>query len=125
MTGSSCRIDRWLWAVRIFRTRSLAKQACLGGVIRVNGSLAKPSTNVKSRDQVTVKIRGAIKEIEVVQTLEKRVGSALATNYYIDHSPKPDHSEQTTSPTPVAERERGSGRPTKRDRRQIDKLRRS
>jgi len=63
--------------------------------------------------------------MEVVQTLEKRVGPALAANYYIDHSPAPDQSEQTISSPRVAERARGSGRPTKRDRRQIDKLRRS
>ena len=125
MTESSCRIDRWLWAVRIFRTRSLAKEACLRGAIRVNGSVAKPSSNVKSSDRVTIKIRGALKEMEVVQTLEKRVGPALAGNYYIDHSPAPDQSEQTISSPRVAERARGSGRPTKRDRRQIDKLRRS
>ncbi|HAF69376.1 MAG TPA: RNA-binding protein [Acidimicrobiaceae bacterium] len=123
MNKSSCRVDRWLWAVRIFRTRSLSKEACVRGAIRVNGSAAKPSASVKSGDRVTVKIRGSLKELEVIQTLEKRVGPALAANYYIDHSPASAQNEPTVSFNPVAKRERGSGRPTKRDRRHIDRLR--
>ncbi len=117
-------MDRWLWAVRTFRTRSLAKEACVRGAVRINGSIAKPSSNVKRGDWVKVKIRGTFKELEVTQILEKRVGPALVANYYIDHSPLPDKNKATTSLTPVAKRERGSGRPTKRDRRRIDKLRR-
>jgi ribosome-associated heat shock protein Hsp15 len=123
MNQSSCRADRWLWAVRMFRTRSLAKQACARGTVRINGSIAKPSSNVRLGDRVKVKARGAFKELEVTQILEKRVGPALAGDYYIDHSPLPEKDESTISLTPVAKRERGAGRPTKRDRRRIDRLR--
>ena len=125
MTKSSCRIDRWLWSVRIFRTRSLAKEACLRGAIRVNDAVVKPSSNVKSGDRVTVKTSSVLKVLEVVQTLEKRVGPAVALNYYLDHTPAPARIQQPNAVTPVAKRERGAGRPTKRERRQIDKLRRS
>ena len=124
MPSNSCRVDRWLWAVRMFRTRSLAKQACVRGSVRINGSVAKPSSNVKAGDRVKVKITpGAFKELEVTRILEKRVGPALAGDHYLDHSPLPDKDKATTSLTPVAKRERGAGRPTKRDRRRIDKLR--
>ena len=125
MTKSSCRIDRWLWSVRIFRTRSLAKEACLRGAIRVIDAVVKPSSNLKSGDRVTVKTSSVLKVLEVVQTLEKRVGPAVALDYYLDHTPAPTCIEQPNAVTPVAKRERGSGRPTKRERRQIDKLRRS
>ncbi|MFL2988053.1 MAG: RNA-binding S4 domain-containing protein [Candidatus Poriferisodalaceae bacterium] len=123
MNPNSCRVDRWLWAVRMFRTRSLAKQACVRGSVRVNDSVAKPSSNVKPGDRVKVKTRGEFRELEVSQILEKRVGPALARDYYIDHSPLPNKDKATTSLTPVAKREPGAGRPTKRDRRRIDKLR--
>ena len=124
MPSNSGRVDRWLWAVRMFRTRSLAKQACVRGSVRINGSVAKPSSNVKAGDRVKVKTTpGAFKELEVTRILEKRVGPALAGDYYLDHSPLPDNDKTTTSLTPVAKRDRGSGRPTKRDRRRIDKFR--
>ena len=86
--------------------------------------MANTSSNVKVGARVEVKTTpGAFKELEVSRILEKRVGPPLAGDYYLDHSPLPDNDKTTTSLTPVAKRDRGSGRPTKRDRRRIDKFR--
>ena len=124
MNPDSCRLDRWLWAVRVYKTRSLAKDACLKGAIRVNGSTAKPAARIKSGDQISVKGRERTRELEVAAVLEKRVGPALASNYFVDHTP-PSHKESGIGPSvSLPQRDRGAGRPTKRDRRLIDKLRR-
>jgi len=122
-TGS-CRLDRWLWAVRVFKTRSLAKDACVRGSVRVNNSTAKPAMRIKPGDRVTIKLRARVRELELVQVLEKRVGPSLVSNYYIDHTPLPDKKLEASPVVTVGQRDRGAGRPTKRDRRLIDKLRR-
>ena len=122
MKPDSCRLDRWLWAVRVFKTRSLANAACLKGAIRVNGSTAKPAFKIKSGDQISVKGRERTRELELAAVLEKRVGPALASNYFVDHTP-PSNNESGIEPSvSFPPRDRGAGRPTKRDRRLIDKL---
>ena len=113
------RVDAWTWAVRLFPTRSAAGAACKAGHVRVNGERAKPATIVVPGDEVHV--RGGERErIVVVQrTVVKRVGAPVAVACYLDRSPAPppkDHIEAGT-------RDRGAGRPTKRDRRLIQKLR--
>lgn len=114
------RVDRWLWAVRCFKTRAEATDACRGGHVRVNDRPAKAATNVVIGDQVVARVHGADRILEVRQLIEKRVGAALAADCYVDHTPPPAEVEP-----PVAARERGAGRPTKRDRRQMDRLRRN
>lgn len=113
------RVDRWLWAVRLFKTRGEATDACRGGHVRVNGRPAKAATTVAVGDQVNVRTHGGERSVEVRQLLEKRVGAALAADSYIDHTPPPPPREER-----VAERERGAGRPTKRERRQLDRWQR-
>jgi ribosome-associated heat shock protein Hsp15 len=113
------RVDRWLWAVRLFRTRSDATGACRGGHVRINGRPAKAAATVAVGDQVVVRTHGLERTVEVRQLIEKRVGAVLAADSYVDHTPPPPPREPT-----VAERERGAGRPTKRERRQLDRWQR-
>lgn len=112
------RLDVWLWSVRLFRTRSSATDAVRGGHVRLNGDPVKPARLVKPGDRVTVKEPGWVREFEVVELLNKRVGAKVAVEAYRDHSgERPAHLS-----APVARRDRGAGRPTKRDRREIDRL---
>ena len=113
------RVDAWTWAVRLFPTRSAAGAACKAGHVRVNGERAKPATMVVPGDEVHV--RGGERErIVVVQrTVVKRVGAPVAVTCYLDRSPALPPKEHIDPGT----RDRGAGRPTKRDRRLIQRLR--
>ncbi len=115
----STRVDRWLWAVRLTKTRSDAAQACRGGHIRVNDRTAKPSTTVRVGDEVRVRLHGVTRIVDVSHVIVKRVGAPIATRCYVDRSPTPP--PQSTGP--VLKRDRGAGRPTKKERRQLDRLR--
>lgn len=117
----STRIDKWLAAVRLCKTRSAAADACTGGKVRINGSSAKPSSLVRPGDRVEARINKRERVVEVVKVIEKRVGAPVAAECYVDHSPP---VERTVREPAVAAREQGSGRPTKRDRRKIERLRR-
>ena len=114
------RIDRYLAAVRLVKTRPIASQLCEGGHVRVNGRVAKPSTKVRVGDRVEARIADRDRIIEVVRVIETRVGAPVASTCYIDHSPPPPEREELG---PNFVRDRGAGRPTKRDRRQLDRLR--
>ena len=115
------RIDQWLHAVRITKTRSDAAAACRGGHVTVNEKAAKPSTPVEVGDRVEALINQRTRIVEVSAVLTKRVGAAVAVDCYVDHSPPPP--ERDTLRPLFGVRDRGAGRPTKRDRRQIDRLR--
>jgi ribosome-associated heat shock protein Hsp15 len=115
------RIDRWLWAVRVYRTRSAATAACRGGHVRVNGSAAKPSTSVKIGDRVDARVGDRERVLEVAQVIDKRVGASLSADCFIDHTPPPPPKDESQ---PVFGRDPGAGRPTKRERRHLDRLRR-
>jgi len=117
----SVRIDQWLHAVRISKTRADAANACRGGHVEVNGKNAKPSTPVKVGDRVEARIGRRDRIVDVTKVLTKRVGAAIAVECYDDHSPPPP--ERDDFRPLFAQRDRGAGRPTKRDRRQIDRLR--
>ena len=114
------RVDKWLWAVRLFKTRALATAACRGGHVRVNGSPAKPAATVRVGDQVEAHVHGHARVLEVARVIDKRVGAPVAAECVVDHSPPPPSREQAPD---VFARERGTGRPTKRDRRQLDRFR--
>jgi ribosome-associated heat shock protein Hsp15 len=114
------RVDAWTWAVRLFPTRSAAGAACRAGHVRVNDDRAKPATLVGPGDTVRIRVRGEERTVEVVRTLVKRVGAPVAVECYVDHTPPPPPREQVAL---VARRDRGAGRPTKRERREIDRLR--
>jgi ribosome-associated heat shock protein Hsp15 len=113
------RLDRWLVAARAFKTRGLAQQACAGGRVKLNGNPVKSSHWVKCGDEVRAEsARGPLVWI-VRELAEKRLGAPAAKLLYEDRSPPPPPKEEA----PPAPRERGAGRPTKAERRAIDRLR--
>ena len=115
----STRVDRWLWAVRLTKTRPDAAAACRGGHVRINDRPAKPSATVAPGDRVYARLGDRTRVVEVLRVIPKRVGAADAVSCFIDHSPAP----AAAASVPVAVRERGAGRPTKRDRRALDRWR--
>ena len=117
------RLDAWLWAVRVYKTRSLATAAVRGGHVRVNDLLPKASQHVVAGQVIRVRKDQDERILEVVDpSLAKRVSAPLAQAAYIDRTPErpPPIPEMVGR---VAVRDRGAGRPTKRERRAIDKLR--
>jgi ribosome-associated heat shock protein Hsp15 len=114
------RVDAWCWAVRLFPTRSKAGAACRAGHVRVNGERAKPATLVVPGDKIVIRGGPRDRTVEVQRLIIKRVGAAVAVTCYIDHTPAPPPKEQIVV---VAQRDRGAGRPTKRERRLTEQLR--
>lgn len=114
------RVDAWLWAVRRFKTRSAATTACRAGHVRVNGDRAKAAQSVRPGDEVRVRISGFDQTLIVRRTLVKRVSAVVAASALDDLTPPPPPRE-TIALAP--QRDRGAGRPTKRERREIDRLR--
>lgn len=116
---SAVRIDSWLWAVRAFKTRSAATAACRAGHIRLNGNPVKASQTVVPGDTIRVRQSGFERILEVHVLIVKRVGAEVASRCYTDHTPE-------RPPVPflgLPQRDRGSGRPTKKDRREMERLR--
>ena len=123
MTGPSpdeTRIDRWLCAVRLVKTRPLASQLCDAGHVLVNGSSAKPSTKVRAGDRVEAFIADRRRIVEVVRAIESRVSATVAATCYVDHSPP-----VVVEPRPSMTLIRGEGRPSKRLRREFERIRRA
>jgi len=120
MVGASeqIRIDRWLTAARIFKSRNLAQAACEAGHVRDNDLQVKPSHTVKIGDEVRALAPRGMVVLEVKGLADKRLSAPLAQLLYEDHSPPPPPKEER-----VAVRERGAGRPTKADRRALSRLR--
>ncbi len=114
-------MDRWLWAVRITRTCTAAAEACRGGHVMVNRARAKPATPVRAGDVVEALLAGRARVLEVVRPIERRVGAPEAAACVIDRSPPPPPRDPAVMPR--GGRERGAGRPTGRERRQLDRLR--
>ena len=117
------RIDKWLWAVRLFKTRSQATDACRGGKVKMDGHNVKPSREVNVGDVIEVQLGAIKKKVKVLQAVKNRVAAKLV----------PDLSEDLTPPEELEKldmlrqlnyerREHGVGRPTKKDRREIDRL---
>ena len=114
------RVDAWLWSVRIFKTRSDATTACRAGHVKVDGDPLKASVKISPGMLVRVRRPGHELVLEVVHTHAKRVGAPVARKAYRDHSEERIRPRDIGLPV----RERGAGRPTKRERRQLDRLRR-
>lgn len=112
------RVDKWLWAVRIYKTRSASTTACQGGHVTVNGIAAKPSTKVVVGDLVASRVHDRDRLLEVTRIIDKRVGASVAADCLIDQSPPPPPAVFVA---PAGIRDPGSGRPTKRDRRTLDR----
>ena len=119
------RIDKWLWAVRILKSRTLATDACKSGKVKVDGNNVKPSFLVERESIVQVKKNGFDLSYKVIDLLQKRVGAPLAVKCYENLTPAEELNKYENwfvgKATPE-HRERGTGRPTKRDRRKIDKF---
>ena len=120
LAADETRIDRWLCAVRLVKTRPLATRLCEAGHVLVNGSPAKPSTKVRAGDGVEALIADRKRIVEVVRPIESRVGAPVAATCYVDHSP-PVVPEAGPAVLPV----RGGGRPSKHLRRELERLRRN
>nr|WP_236570243.1 RNA-binding S4 domain-containing protein [Streptomyces mexicanus] len=118
--GETVRIDSWIWAVRLVKTRSVGATACRGGHVRVNGERVKPAHAVRVGDEVRLRHEGRERIVVVKRLIRKRVGAPVAAQCYIDNSPPPPPREAVA---PVGVRDRGTGRPTKRDRRELERLR--
>lgn len=117
--SDTVRVDAWLWGIRIFRTRSAATAASKAGHISVNDERAKPAQSVRIGDIVRVRIGGDERIVQVARLIVKRVGAPVAVECYLDLTPpKPPREERVLTVV----RDRGAGRPTKRDRRVIDRL---
>ncbi|MFC8449815.1 RNA-binding S4 domain-containing protein [Kitasatospora sp. NPDC057223] len=116
----SVRVDAWVWSVRLTKTRSLAAAACRAGHVRVNGERVKPAHAVRAGDEVRLRQDGRERVVVVSQVVRKRVGAPVAADCFVDNSPPPPAEAGLGA---AAERDRGAGRPTKRDRREIEQLR--
>ena len=119
-TGGTARIDAWVWSVRLFKTRTAAAAACKAGHVKLNDATVKPAQTVAVGDRVRAWVNHREYVYEVTDLVTKRVGAPRARECYIDHSPPPPSKEILAS---IPRRDRGAGRPTKRERRQLDKLR--
>jgi ribosome-associated heat shock protein Hsp15 len=114
----SARVDTWIWCVRLVKTRSQATDACRAGHVRLNGERVKPAHVVRPGDEIRVRLGGRERIVVVTRVLRNRVGAPVAAECYVDHSPP---VEREATPL-VAVRDRGAGRPTKRDRRALERL---
>jgi ribosome-associated heat shock protein Hsp15 len=114
------RIDVWIWAVRLVKTRAAATEACRGGHVKLGGQPAKASQQVRIGDEVRVRIHGFDRIVIVKQLLRKRVGAPAAAEAIEDRSPPRPSAIDAAQ---VPHRPRGAGRPTSRERREIDRLR--
>lgn len=120
--ATDVRMDKWLWAVRLYKTRSLAAQACHNGRIRIDGSPVKASRSVRIGDVIMASMPGLTRTVRVLRTLDRRVSAALVPEQLEDLTPKEEYErfrEAARLPGFIP-RPAGAGRPTKRDRRQLD-----
>ena len=123
MMADSTRIDKYIWAIRLFKTRSEATEACNGNKVQLNGVAAKPSKTVKAGDSISVR-KGAVQySYEVWKIAENRMGAQLVPEFAENLTPQSEldklHAPRETF---FVKRDRGSGRPTKKDRREMDAL---
>lgn len=119
--AEEARIDKWLWAARIFKTRSIAADACKNGRVTVGGTNVKPSRMVKVGETVSVRKPPITYSFKILQAIEQRVGAKLITQVY-ENVTTPDQYEllEMTRISGFVDRARGTGRPTKKERRSLD-----
>ena len=119
------RIDKWLWAVRLFKTRSQATDACRGGKVKIDGHNVKPSREVNIDDVIEIQSSLIKKRIKVLQIIKNRVAAKLVPDLAEDQTPAEEYERLDMQRQLNHERrEHGAGRPTKKDRREIDRLKR-
>jgi ribosome-associated heat shock protein Hsp15 len=117
--GATVRVDSWIWSVRLTKSRSQAATACRGGHVKVNNESVKPAHLLRVGDEVRVRDDGYERVVVVSRLISKRVGPPVAAECYVDNSPPRPAREERIQ---VGLRDRGAGRPTKRDRRDLDRL---
>ncbi len=117
------RIDKWLWAVRLYKTRSIATEECKKGRVLVDGVPVKPSRVVKLDDKIVVRKLPVLYTYKVTGIISKRVSAQIAQQQYEDMTSIEELNKLKIQDTIFIRRDKGTGRPTKRDRRMIDKLR--
>jgi len=122
MANLNIRIDKWLWMVRLFKTRSMATDACNAGKIKIDGTNVKPSKEVRTDELLHIKIGQLDKTVRVIDTPKSRVSAPLVPQYYLDLTPSEEYERIKALRSKFEYRESGEGRPTKRDRRQIEYL---
>ena len=122
--SDTVRLDKWIWAVRLFKTRSLAAEECKKGNISVNGSEAKPSREIKEGDLIYVRRNPVVYHYKVLQLTGKRMGAKLVSDFMQDVTP-PENLEilEMQKYMQWSDRDKGAGRPTKKDRRDMDRFR--
>lgn len=117
------RVDKWLWSVRIFKSRTLASNACKTGKVKVNDVVAKPAQTVEKGDHLHVRKNGFNLEFRVKELIKKRVGAPIAVTCYEDLTPEEElnkYNEWYIGKGAIESRAKGKGRPTKKERRQIE-----
>ncbi|MCX4247066.1 RNA-binding S4 domain-containing protein [Paraliomyxa miuraensis] len=117
------RIDKWLWAARMFKTRSLASDACGAGHVKVGGVSVKAAKSVRVGDRLEVRTPGGLRILEVAALGERRGPASVARTLYVDHTPPPPPKDEQALLVETATRDRGTGRPSKRDLRDLRRLR--
>ncbi len=119
-----CRIDQWLWAVRVYKTRTLASEACRSGRVKINDQAIKASRMLSGGELLSVRKGMVTHRYEVLKPLDKRVGAALVAEYAKDLTPQEELDKLLPLKSVLlAQRSRGSGRPTKKERRDMDEWR--
>lgn len=112
------RLDKWLWAVRLFKTRGLATEACAAGHVRVNGQRAKPGRSVHVGELIEAQVGDVRRTVRVLGALERRLSAKAVAPYLEDLTPAAElHKPRETPLEPLFHRPKGAGRPTKRERR--------
>lgn len=119
-TSATARVDVWIWSVRLAKTRSAATAACRAGHVQVNGERVKASQSVSIGDEIRVRTAETERTVKVLRIISKRVGASVAAECLDDLTPPPPPREEKVL---TVRRDRGAGRPTKRERRSLDKLR--
>ncbi len=126
MENESLRIDKWLWEVRLFKSRSLATDACKAGKVKMDGSNVKASKEIKEGDLITVSLNPLFKTVRVKKFPKSRVNAKLVTDFMEDLTPQAEYDRvKMINETNIEYRDRGIGRPTKKQRRVIDQLKNS
>jgi ribosome-associated heat shock protein Hsp15 len=115
------RVDKWLWAVRIFKTRSLSTSSCKAGTVRIDKRRAKPSSEVRPGDVLQVTKDGVQRTLKAIALLDKRVGATLVADYMEDLTPQEEWDRVKQARQEINQKQ-GTGRPSKRDRREMKKF---
>lgn len=119
----SVRLDKWLWGTRVYKTRSDAAEACRGSAIRHNGTITKPSAKIRAGDTIIARTKALTRTLHVVGLTEKRVGAALLPNYFEDQTAESEYAAaREKRENAKVFSHKGAGRPTKKDRRDIERL---